>query len=55
MRVFPPQFCFLPRPTPAVIRQILKHLRSRETADSQARLPPERAPPQSGRFDEADK
>ena len=37
---------------PVVIRLILEHLRSRETTDSQARLPPERAPPQIGLFDE---
>ena len=38
---------------PAVIRRILEHLRSRGSADSQARLPPERAPPQLGLFDQA--
>ena len=37
---------------PAVIKQILEHLRTREYADCQARLPPERAPPQIGLFDE---
>ena len=38
---------------PAVIRQILAHLSKRESADSQARLAPERAPPQSNLFDDA--
>ena len=38
---------------PAVIRQILAHLSKRESADSQAQLPPERAPPQSNLFDDA--
>lgn len=38
---------------PAVIRQILAHLRKRESADSQAQLPPERAPPQSNLLDDA--
>ena len=32
---------------PAVIRRILEHLKNKEPADSQARLPPERAPPQA--------
>ncbi|MEX0963770.1 MAG: IS91 family transposase, partial [Pseudohongiellaceae bacterium] len=36
---------------PAVIRQILDHLRSKESADHQADLPPGRAPPQIGLFD----
>ncbi len=38
---------------PAVIRQILEHLRKKESEDSQAQPPPERAPPQIGLFDEA--
>jgi hypothetical protein len=38
---------------PVVIRQILEHLRSKERADHQAELPPGRAPPQIGLFDEA--
>jgi hypothetical protein len=38
---------------PAVIRQILEHLKNKAYADSQAQLPPERAPPQIGLFDEA--
>jgi hypothetical protein len=38
---------------PAVIRQILEHLRSKERADQQAELPPGRAPPQIGLFGEA--
>jgi len=33
---------------PAVIRQILEHLRAREMSDNQARLPPEGASPQIG-------
>jgi len=37
---------------PAVIRQILEHLRKKESQDSQAQLPPERAPPQIKLFDE---
>lgn len=38
---------------PAVIRQILEHLRNRGSAETQARLPPGRAPPQLSLFDEA--
>lgn len=38
---------------PAVIRQILEHLRNRGSAQTQARLPPGRAPPQLSLFDEA--
>jgi len=38
---------------PAVIRQILEHLRKKEPVDPQAQLPPERAPPQIDLFDEA--
>ncbi|MEZ5491993.1 MAG: hypothetical protein R3F50_17030 [Gammaproteobacteria bacterium] len=38
---------------PAVIRQILEHLRKKGAEDFQAQLPPERAPPQIGLFDEA--
>ena len=38
---------------PAVIGQILEHLREKETEDSQVQRPPERAPPQIGLFDEA--
>ena len=38
---------------PAVIRQILEHVKGREASDNQAQLPPERAPPQIGLFDEA--
>jgi len=38
---------------PVVIRQILAHLRKKESEDSQAQRPPERAPPQIGLFDEA--
>ncbi|MEQ8313003.1 MAG: transposase, partial [Gammaproteobacteria bacterium] len=37
---------------PAVIRQILDHLKSKEKIDQQARSPPGRAPPQLGLFDE---
>ena len=37
---------------PAVILQILVHLRKREYADSQAQIPPERAPPQGNLFDD---
>ncbi|MEQ8630552.1 MAG: transposase, partial [Gammaproteobacteria bacterium] len=37
---------------PAVIRQILDHLKSKEKIDQQARSPPSRAPPQLGLFDE---
>ncbi|MCP5348593.1 MAG: transposase [Pseudomonadales bacterium] len=36
---------------PAAIRQILEHLRKKESVDSQAQLPPERAPPQLRLFD----
>ena len=36
---------------PMVIRQILEHLGSNESADHQAELPPGRAPPQIGLFD----
>ena len=36
---------------PAAIRQILGHLRKQESVDSQAQLPPERAPPQLRLFD----
>ncbi|MCP5348334.1 MAG: transposase [Pseudomonadales bacterium] len=38
---------------PAVIRQILEHLRKKESIDPQAQLPPGRAPPQIELFDEA--
>ena len=38
---------------PAVIRQILDHLKSQESTDQQATLPPGRAPPQRGLFDQA--
>jgi hypothetical protein len=38
---------------PAVIRQILEHLRKKESEDSQAQLSPERAPPQMGLFNDA--
>jgi len=38
---------------PVVIRQILAHLRKKESIDPQARPPPERAPPQIGLFDDA--
>ena len=38
---------------PAVIRQILEHLHRKKSDDRQAQLPPERAPPQIGLFDEA--
>jgi hypothetical protein len=37
---------------PVVIRQILEHLRKKESIDLQAQPPPERAPPQIGLFDE---
>jgi len=37
----------------AVIHRILEHLRKKESGDSQAQPPPERAPPQIGLFDEA--
>ncbi len=37
---------------PELIRRILEHLRNKETDDSQARPPPERASPQIGLFDE---
>jgi len=37
---------------PAVIRQILEHLRNTGSTDSQSRLPPERAPPQLSLFKE---
>jgi hypothetical protein len=37
---------------PAVIRRILEHLRKKESGDSQAQPPPERAPPQIGLIDE---
>ena len=37
---------------PAVIRKILEHLKNKAYADSQAQLPPERAPPQVGLFDD---
>ena len=36
---------------PVVICQILEHLRLRERADQQAELPPGRAPPKIGLFD----
>ena len=38
---------------PAVIQQILDHLKSKETVDHQARPPTGRAPPQLGLFDQA--
>lgn len=38
---------------PAVIRQILEHLRKKESEDSETQRPPERGPPQIGLFDEA--
>ena len=38
---------------PMVIRLILAHLASKETSDQQATLPPGRAPPQLGLFDQA--
>ena len=38
---------------PAVIRQILEHLRKKESEESQAQRPPERAPPQSNLFGDA--
>lgn len=38
---------------PVVIRQVLDHLKKKGSGDSQAPLPPERAPPQIGLFDEA--
>jgi len=38
---------------PAVIRQILEQVRKRAAIDSQAQLPPERAPPQLSLFKEA--
>jgi hypothetical protein len=38
---------------PAVIRQILEHLRNTGSTDSQYRLPPERAPPQLSLFKQA--
>jgi len=37
---------------PAVILQILTHLRKKESIDLQAQPPRERAPPQLGMFDE---
>ncbi|MCP5345329.1 MAG: hypothetical protein R3F41_05055 [Gammaproteobacteria bacterium] len=37
---------------PAMIRQILEYVRKREAIDSQAQLPPERAPPQLCLFKE---
>jgi ribosomal protein S27E len=37
---------------PAVIRQILEHLRQKESIDTQAQLPPGRAPPQLALFDQ---
>ncbi|MCP5348338.1 MAG: hypothetical protein H7A04_15890 [Pseudomonadales bacterium] len=37
---------------PALIRQILELLRKKESEDSQTQLPPERAPPQMGLFDQ---
>ncbi len=36
---------------PLVIRQILDHLKTKEEADKQTRIPPGRAPPQLGLFD----
>ena len=38
---------------PAVIRQILEHLRNTGSTDSQSRLPPPRAPPQLSLFKQA--
>lgn len=35
---------------PAVIRRILEHLKKKESEDTQAQLPPERAPPQIDLF-----
>jgi hypothetical protein len=37
---------------PAVIRQIMAHLRKKESIDSQAELPPERTPSLVGLFDD---
>ena len=37
---------------PAMIRQILEHLRKKESVDPQAQPPPERAPPQGGLFNQ---
>lgn len=37
----------------SLIRQVLEHLWAWESGDGQAKLPPERAPPQIGLFGEA--
>lgn len=38
---------------PVVIRQILEHLRKKQSIDPQAQPPPEKAPPQIGLLDDA--